>query len=107
VLYALLDQSAVIQLPHLEAALAVWAYAEQSVMYLFSGRLGHPVADTILEALRARGTVTRTEISDLFSRHQDAQQIEEALGMIERAGLARRTTTQTGGRPAETWQILS
>lgn len=107
VLYALLDQSAVIQPPHLEAALAVVRYAEASVLYLFSGRLGHPIADTILEALRLRGSMTRTEISELFGRHQGTRQIEEALGMLERANLAHHAQTPTGGRPTETWELVT
>jgi hypothetical protein len=106
VLYACLDQSPVIQVPHLEAALAVQAYAEQSVLYLFAGRLGHPIADTILAALDARGRMTRTEISELFSRNVPAWRIEEALRMLERAGLARRVTVETSGRPAETWERI-
>jgi hypothetical protein len=108
VLYALLDRSAEIRVAHLEAALAVWAYAEQSVLYLFAGRLGHPVADTILAALDARSRMTRTEISDLFNRNVPAQQIEEALRMLERAGLARRVPPdrETPGRPAEVWERI-
>jgi Domain of unknown function (DUF3854) len=105
VLYAVLDGSPLIRLAHLQAAVAVWGYCEASVPYLFAGRLGHPVADAILDALHRRGCLARTEISGLFSRHQSATQIEEALGMLERSGLAKRGTRQTGGRPEEYWQI--
>jgi hypothetical protein len=108
VLYALLDRSPVIQLPHLEAALAVQAYAEASVMYLFAGRLGHPVADTILAALETRTRMTRTEISALFSYNMPAERIEEALQMLARAGLARPLPpVPSGGRPAEVWEYCS
>ncbi len=106
VLYAVLDQSPAIRLPHLQAALAVWAYAEASVLYLFGGRLGHPIADAILDALRRAGRLTRTEIRDLFGRHKDAAQLEEALSMLERAGLARPDKRLTGGRPEESWEAV-
>jgi hypothetical protein len=104
VLYALLDQSPRIRLPHLQAALAVWAYCEASVLVLFAGRLGHPIADAILDALRRAGRLTRTQIRDLFGRNKDAAQLEEALGMLQRAGLVRRGQRQTGGRPEEFWE---
>lgn len=104
VLYALLDQSPEIRLPHLEAALAVWAYCEASVLYLFGGRLGHPVADAILDALGQNGRLTRTQIRDLFTRHKNTADIEEALGMLQRAGLAKRGSRVTGGRPEEYWE---
>jgi hypothetical protein len=106
VLYAVLDQSPLIRLPHLQAALAVWAYCEQSVLYLFAGRLGHPIADAILDALRRAGRLTRTEIHNLFGRNKPAAQIAEALAMLERAGLARPGKRQTGGRPEEFWEAV-
>jgi len=51
-LYALLDQSREITEDHLRAALAVWNYCDASVQYLFGNKLGHPIADPILTALR-------------------------------------------------------
>jgi len=105
-LYALLDRSAVVQLPHLEAALAVWAYCEASVFYLFGQRLGHPIADTILDALRRAERLSRTQIRDLFARNKNADQITEALGVLERHGLAKRGSRETGGRAEEYWVAL-
>lgn len=103
-LYAVLDRSPEIRPAHLEAALAVWAYCEASVLYLFGGRLGHPIADAILDQLRQSGRLTRTQIRDLFTRNKNADQIQEALGMLERAGLAKRGSRGTGGRPEEYWE---
>ena len=105
-LYALLDRSAVVQPPHLEAALAVWAYCEASVFYLFGQRLGHPIADTILDALRRAERLSRTQIRDLFARNKNADQITEALGVLERHGLAKRGSRETGGRAEEYWVAL-
>jgi hypothetical protein len=102
--YALLDQSPVIRPAHLEAALAVWAYCEASVLYLFGGRLGNPIADALLDALRHSGRRSRTQIRDLFGRTTSADQIQEALSMLDRAGLAQRGSRETGGRPEEYWE---
>ena len=54
-LYALLDGAAAIRRPHLEAALAVWQYAEDSARFIFGDATGDPIADRILSALRANG----------------------------------------------------
>jgi hypothetical protein len=105
-LYAVLDQSQEIRLPHLQAALAVWRYSEASVLHLFGGLLGHPIADAILEALRRAGRLTRTEINGLFGRNKAAEQIEQALAMLKRSGLAKDGKRPTGGRPEEYWEPI-
>ena len=104
-LYAAMDQSASIEREHLEAALALWDYAEESAGYIFGDATGDPVADAILQALRNAGDsgLSRTEIRDLFKRHQGAERINAALGELLRLGRVRRETEQTGGRPTERW----
>jgi hypothetical protein len=74
-LYAVLDRAAVVRPAHLGAGLAVWRYAEASARRIFGGLLGSPVADTILEGLRARGPMAERGIYALFSRHQPASEI--------------------------------
>ena len=44
-----------IELTHLKAALAVWAYCEASAKYIFGSTLGDPMADDILRALKRAG----------------------------------------------------
>ena len=51
-LYALLDGSAVIRLEHLQAALAIWRYCEESARLIFGDKLGDPDADVILGGTR-------------------------------------------------------
>lgn len=50
-IYALLDCSNLIRLEHLEAALAVWQYSEDSAKYIFGMNSGDKVADEILKVL--------------------------------------------------------
>jgi hypothetical protein len=105
-LYALLDESDEICAEHLLAGLAVWQYAEQSARYIFGSAPGDPVADETLQALRQRHPdgLSRTDIRDLFSRHQKSKRMNEALGMLADNGLARREKLQSGtGRPREMW----
>jgi Protein of unknown function (DUF3987) len=104
-LYALWDQTAEITIDHLKAAIAVWEYCKASVEYLFGDAFGDVVADTILPALRVSSVgLTRTDISNLFSRNVASHQIARALQELARRGLARCQGSAPGaGRPAETW----
>jgi hypothetical protein len=102
-LYALLDGAPAIGVPHLRAALALWDYAAASARRIFGPRLGVPLADVILEALRTQGPLSATAISALFARHRSAEEIHHALQLLDRLGRARAETRATGGRPLTTW----
>jgi hypothetical protein len=103
-IYALLDSSATICVPHLQAALEMWRYAEDSCRYIFGDSIGDPVADTILAALKeSREGLTRTEISALFSRNKSASQIDAALAHLRELGKAVTINEETGGRPVNRW----
>jgi uncharacterized protein DUF3987 len=104
-LYALLDGQTQIEEPHLKAALAVWEYCEASVAYIFGDALGDPVADEIHRALQHAGSkgMSRTAIRDLFGRNQPSERIGGAVQLLAAKGRAYSITTETGGRPTETW----
>jgi hypothetical protein len=105
-LYAVMDRQPAIQSAHLEAALALWRYAEGSALYIFGDATGDRVADRIAAALEEEPYgLTRTEITDLFSRNVGRDRIEQALALLERLGRVRREVVQTGGRPAERWLL--
>src|SRR5215831_18367144 len=80
--YALLDCTHQIDVVHLEAAMAVWAYCEESATRIFGDSLGDPTADEILLALRRGGSMTRTDIHHLFGRHRSGEQIGIALALL-------------------------
>lgn len=109
-LYALLDCSAVISRQHLEAALALWLYCEDSARFIFGDALGDPVADEILRALREVSDVglTRTQIRDLFGRNRSASEITRALQRLVEAGLAGFALEESDGtnRRTERWRAL-
>jgi hypothetical protein len=104
-LYAVMEESYEIGREHLLAALALWDYAEKSSRYIFGDATGDPVADQILDALRAAGKdgMTRTEISNLFARNKSADRIARALAELLKLGRVRREQEETGGRAAERW----
>ncbi len=104
--YALLDHSATIEPEHLHAALALWEYSERSAAYIFGAGLGDPTADTILDALKkAEKGLTRTDLSNLFGRHKNAEAIQTALELLESLGLAHRVLEPTEGRTSERWLL--
>jgi hypothetical protein len=103
--YATLDQDTTIRVVHLEAALALWRYSADSARWIFGDSFGDPTADEIWEATKERPAgVTRTEVSDMFSRNKKRREIERALSVLEDAGRLRRETRRPEhGRTAEIW----
>jgi hypothetical protein len=107
-LYALLDLSHTIRLPHLRAALEVVAYSRRSARHVFGVKLGDSTADEILKFLLAAGDDgrTRNDIYDLFGRNVKGTEISRALQALRQAELASMTPEATNGRPAERWYAL-
>lgn len=104
-LFALLDCACEIEKDHLMAALALWEYAEASVRFVFGNTLGDPTCDALLRALEERGRLTRTQIRDVFGRHNSRDEIDRALGVLRNLGLAEVTQRKTRGRPVEIWTL--
>ncbi len=102
--HALLDGCAAIDVMHLQAAAALWDYAEASAAYVFGAMLGDAVADTIMQALRnTSGGLSRVQISALFGRHQTSARINAALNLLQNSGAAVPVKKQTNGRNSEIW----
>jgi molybdenum cofactor biosynthesis enzyme MoaA len=108
-LYALLDHSSYIRRVHLEAALSLWRYSEDSVRYLFGERTGDQLADDVLAALReASGAgLTRTEINSALHGHRKRTEIDRALFVLAESGLALSREEQTPGRSVQRWFAVS
>jgi hypothetical protein len=109
VVYALLDGSHRIDVAHLRAAHAVWRYCEASALYVFGEATGDPVADRLLEGLRAAGDagMTRKQVGELFSRHVTAARIDRVVEGLRGRGLVAVEEQQTGGRPRTMYRALS
>ena len=105
-LYALLDQSTHIERVHLEAALAVWKFCEESARYIFGDTVGDPTADTILFAVNEAGNtgLTQTDIHKLFNHNTPANRINHALANLADGGLAvSQIESGRPGRPTIKW----
>ena len=106
-IYAALDCSSVITVPHLEAALAVWDYCYASATLLFGRSTGDPIADRIREAIDASGgALSKSQIMRLFHGHIEADRIDAALETLVALGALDMLNEPTGGRPTTRWAAI-
>ena len=106
-IYAVLDCSSSIGLPHLQAALAVWDYCSASASLFFGTSTGEHTADRILDAINASTTgLSRTQISALFHGHLSSYRIDAALEQLISLGAIDQRNQPTGGRTATRWSAI-
>jgi hypothetical protein len=103
--FALLDSSVIIRTEHLQAAMAVWRYAEDSARYIFGDSTGDPLADKVLAIIRG-GPVSLRDIHARTNRHLKAKEIGRVLGKLSEMGVIKSAMVATGGRPAQQWSLL-
>jgi hypothetical protein len=100
--YGLLDGSEEITLPHLEAAWAVWQYAEDSAKQIFGTEAltGDPLADRLYPLLIETGELSRQDMRSFLGNAVSGPALEGAVQVLERSGLAETVLVKsTVGRP--------
>jgi hypothetical protein len=104
-LYALLDNTRQIQPAQLDAALALWDYAQRSAAWALERTAGDPLAEQIHAALTHAlpDGLTRTELRDLLHRNPTTAQLDQALAALAHDGKITSQRVLTAGRPAELW----
>jgi hypothetical protein len=102
-LYACLDRSWTIEPAHLQTALALWKYTEQSVFYIF-GDVIDPTEKHILDALKT-GPKTATEIYKSFSNNITKEKLQSAISNLVSTNKAFFKDEPTGGRRKRTFFI--
>lgn len=106
--YALLDCAEVIRLEHLEAALAVWRYCEDSAKYIFGMNTGDKLATAIQKALEDRPEgLTKTAIFDLCGRNKTAREIDAALAILIELGRAEKRLDCVEGKPGRPSEVFT
>ena len=106
-IYAALDSTSVIGLPHLQAALAVWDYCYSSASLLFGTSTGDPIADRIREAIQASNDgLSKYQIRRLFHGHVEGSRIDAALEQLVALGALYAQSEATGGRPSTLWSAI-
>jgi len=104
-IYALLDNAQQIQPAHLNAALALWNYAQRSASWALERSTGNPLAHHIHAALTHAlpDGLTRTQLRDLLHRNPTTTQLDRALAALADDGKITSQRVLTAGRPAELW----
>lgn len=97
-IYALLDGAERIAENHLQAALAMWNYAQESALYIFGDRVADPLEEKVLEALRA-GPLTATELSAALNRHVPRERLQPLLQQLEGQQRISILKQKNAGRP--------
>ena len=87
-IYALLDCSVVIKVPHLKGSLALWDYNEESVKLIFGERLGDANVDLVYRVLKAIGLLTRTHIHNLLGRNARREEVDRVIAVLITLGTA-------------------
>jgi hypothetical protein len=106
-IFAALDSTSVIGLPHLEAALAVWDYCYESASLLFGRSAGDPIADRIREAIDASGHgLSKYQIRRLFHGHVEGNRIDAALETLVALNTLTVQSEPAGGRPSTLWSAI-
>lgn len=101
-IYALLDQSKIIKVEHVRAAVAVVEYSIQTVRYVWGNSTGNKLADAIVEILRNEesGKATRTSLNKTLSGgHVMADDISNAIKVLVDQGRVREESVKGKGRP--------
>lgn len=107
-LYALVGLSAVVRRADLEAALALWAYSEASVRYIFDRSPPDPLVDEILGYLQSSGSgMTRGALRTRIGNHVSGPRITQALEDLRQRGLAQIASIPGPGRHAEHWSAVT
>lgn len=111
VLYAVLDCSETIELSHLQAALALFSYCEQSAAYIFGSEIqvDDPDEVKIIEYLREHGECTQTEINNNVFKKRNTMRMREALETLSAKGKigCRKVKTINAVRPTTMWYLVN
>jgi hypothetical protein len=78
-IYALLDQSPIIETVHLEAALALWDYCDESARVIFGSVEGDSLSQKIRDLVFSRPGIKRSELSKSISHGVKKADFDEAL----------------------------
>lgn len=99
--YALLDGQERIDESHLNAALAMWGYAQDSALYIFGDRSVDPLEEKLLEILK-QGPLSATDLSAAFSRNIPKERLQPLLQQLEaQQRISIRKEKSGKGRPRQ------
>ncbi|MBY0456866.1 MAG: hypothetical protein K2V38_05985, partial [Gemmataceae bacterium] len=105
-IYALLDGQAVIGVDHLNAAMAVWAFCDESARIIFGHDQavgGDALEQELLKLIRQTPGINRRGLHQALGGHIGGAVLVQALAKLRDRAQARCEKVSTGGRPGECW----
>lgn len=101
-LYAVLGGQEQLGRPELMAAAALVRYSVASAKFVLADQTRNPRMDRLRRAVDQadRKGLTRTEVSNLFSRNEAAKMLDSLIIELVSSGQYEEFTVPTGGRPA-------
>lgn len=102
VMAALLDGAEYVDVPHLEAAEAMWSYAEDSAWYVFGEASGNPDLDRLklfVDAARDDGVTRTAVVAECFGKNRKKAQIDALWAELLTIEGYEEWSESTGGRP--------
>jgi hypothetical protein len=102
-IYALLDGAVTVNVEHLIAGYAFWAYCEDSARHIFGRKLGDDVRQRLIDEIRARypSGLDRTAQHELFQRHVPEARIKDAREWMVAHKLALEVREVGKGAPRQ------
>jgi hypothetical protein len=107
-LLTLLDQQAMVDVVHLNTALAIWQYSEQSIRYVMKSPSTNNQARRVLEELnlvRPEG-MSKTDLHRLFGNNRSAESLAATLAALLAEGWVRKEIIKRPGRSKEVWYAV-
>jgi hypothetical protein len=105
-LFAALDGQPEIDVPHVEAAAALWRYCRDSLSYVFGDLTHVRTADQILAQLRQSPLgLDRAAVFGLFNNKKRKEDIDPAVGLLIERGYAFMESEPTGGAPRQVLRL--
>lgn len=105
-IYALLDGSAWVDVPHLKAARAFWDYCEESLGFIFGDASGDIETDRIVGAL-AGGAMSLEDFHALYHRNKPADWIRAKLAELVRLRRVAVTVKETPKGNVTAWCLIN
>lgn len=108
-IYALLDLSATVKREHLESALAIWQFCEDSARYIFGADILSKNARKLHDCLIEAGNygLNRTEIFAKFGNRIKANKLDVLFKELKSTNQAYSKEVSTAGRIEERWYSKS
>jgi hypothetical protein len=103
---AVLNRADQVRLSELDAALAMWDYCSESVRYIFGTVTGDPLADRVLDIIRAKPGITQTGLSGALGRNTASADMVWAVDLLEKSSLIESASVLSPGRPKTTYRAI-